>query len=101
MQACNATGSYSGYTGINPDTVSVLDGWTTSKDGITDDKTFLRGVSKSNEVGISEFLTTFPGYYENRTIHIHVTVQSNVAGDDTGYSNTAIQHVSQLSSPRT
>ncbi|KAE8151790.1 Intradiol ring-cleavage dioxygenase [Aspergillus avenaceus] len=94
--ACNATGTYSGYTGINPDTVSVLDGWTTRSDGTTDDETFLRGVSKTNEAGMAEFLTIFPGYYESRTTHIHVTVQTNVTEDDTSYSDAAIQHVGQL-----
>ncbi|KAJ5933578.1 hypothetical protein N7454_005907, partial [Penicillium verhagenii] len=94
--ACNATGSYSGYTGINPDTVSLLSGWTSRDDGTTDDETFLRGISKTNEAGIAEFLTIFPGYYDSRTTHIHVTVQSNVTGDDTSYSDASIQHVGQL-----
>ncbi|KAJ5762831.1 hypothetical protein N7533_001512, partial [Penicillium manginii] len=97
--ACNATGTYSGYTGINPDTVSVLDGWSTREDGTTDDETFLRGISKTNEAGIAEFLTIFPGYYDSRTTHIHVTVQSNVTGDDTSYSDAAIQHIGQLFFP--
>ncbi|KAJ5144936.1 hypothetical protein N7448_002328 [Penicillium atrosanguineum] len=76
--ACNATGTYSGYTGIDPNTVSVLPGWSTREDGTTDDETFLRGISKTNDAGIAEFLTVFPGYYDSRTTHIHVAVQSNV-----------------------
>ncbi|KAJ5999794.1 hypothetical protein N7481_000203 [Penicillium waksmanii] len=99
FEACNATGTYSGYTGINPDTVSVLDGWSTREDGTTHDETFLRGISKTNEAGIAEFLTIFPGYYDNRTTHIHATVQHNVTGDDTSYSVTAIQHIGQLFFP--
>ncbi|OJJ31959.1 hypothetical protein ASPWEDRAFT_139331 [Aspergillus wentii DTO 134E9] len=94
--ACNATGTYSGYTGINPNTVSLLDGWTARDDGTTDDETFLRGISKTNEAGIAEFLTIFPGYYDSRTTHIHVTVQSHVNNTDTSYSDAAIQHVGQL-----
>jgi hypothetical protein len=66
------------------------------RDGTTNDETFLRGISKTNEAGIAEFLTLFPGYYDSRTIHIHVTVQSNVTGDDTSYSDAAVQHVRQL-----
>ncbi|CAI7660233.1 unnamed protein product [Penicillium discolor] len=97
--SCNATGTYSGYTGIDPDTVEVYDGWTTRSDGTTDDETFLRGISKTNEAGIGEFLTIFPGYYSSRTTHIHVTVQSKVDEDDTSYSAAATQHVGQLFFP--
>lgn len=79
--------------------MSVLDGWSTREDGTTDDETFLRGTSKTNEAGIAEFLTIFPGYYDSRTTHIHVTVQFNVTGDDTSYSDAAIQHIGQLSFP--
>ncbi|CAG8230626.1 unnamed protein product [Penicillium olsonii] len=97
--SCNATGTYSGYIGIDPDTVEAYDGWTTRSDGTTDDSTFLRGISKTNEAGIGEFLTIFPGYYSSRTTHIHVTVQSKVKGDDTSYSDAATQHVGQLFFP--
>ncbi|KAF2089187.1 aromatic compound dioxygenase [Saccharata proteae CBS 121410] len=94
--SCNATGSYSGYTGINPNTVSLLDGWTQRADGTTDDETFLRGISKTDANGMTEFLTIFPGYYDSRTTHIHVTVQSAVNGTSTSYSNASVQHVGQL-----
>lgn len=99
MQSCNATGTYSGYVGIDPDTVSAYDGWTMRSDGTTDDETFLRGISKTNEAGIGEFRTIFPGYYSSRTTHIHVTVQTNVTNDDTSYSDAATKHVGQLFFP--
>jgi protocatechuate 3,4-dioxygenase beta subunit len=35
---CNATGSYSGFTGISPDTVELIDGYTKNADGTTDEE---------------------------------------------------------------
>lgn len=92
---CNATGSYAGYTGVDPDTVELLDGWTSRDDGTTDDETFLRGIQMTNEDGMAEFLTTFPGYYVTRATHIHVTAQAN-AGPNSSYSNLDIQHIGQV-----
>lgn len=96
---CNATGTYSGFTGIDPDTASVYDGTTTRADGTTDDETFLRGVMNTNEEGVAEFLTIFPGYYITRSTHIHLTVQTNVTGNETSdysYSKASVQHIGQL-----
>jgi hypothetical protein len=36
--SCNATGTYSGYTGISPDTVELIDGYTKNADGTTDEE---------------------------------------------------------------
>ncbi|KAJ5557058.1 hypothetical protein N7494_000973 [Penicillium frequentans] len=94
--ACNATGSYSGFTGIDPDTSDLLSGFEKRTDGTTDDKTFLRGISKTDSEGMTEFLTIFPGYYISRTTHIHVTVQTNVTGKDTSYNQASVQHLGQL-----
>ncbi|KAL4956372.1 Intradiol ring-cleavage dioxygenase [Aspergillus filifer] len=94
--SCNATGTYSSYTGIDPDTAELLDGWTKNDEGTTDNETFLRGITKTDAEGISEFLTIFPGYYTSRTTHIHVTVQTNVTDDETSYSTAAVQHIGQL-----
>lgn len=93
--SCNATGSYSGYTGVDPDTVELLDGWTSRADGTTDDETFLRGIQMTNDDGMAEFLTTFPGYYVTRATHIHVVAQA-AAGPNSSYSNLDIQHIGQL-----
>ncbi|KAH7124758.1 Intradiol ring-cleavage dioxygenase [Dactylonectria macrodidyma] len=92
---CNSTGTYSGYTGVNPDTVELLDGWTKRSDGTTDDETFLRGVQITDSEGMVEFLTLFPGYYVSRTTHIHVTVQTNIT-NGTSYSASDVQHIGQL-----
>lgn len=92
---CNATGSYSGFTGIDPDTVELIDGWTKRDDGSTDDETFLRGIQITNEDGMAEFLTKFPGYYTTRTTHIHITAQAG-AGANQSFANTDVQHIGQL-----
>ncbi|TDZ34945.1 hypothetical protein C8035_v010165 [Colletotrichum spinosum] len=73
---CNAAGSCASFTGIDPDTSELLDGWSKRADGTTDDETFLRGVQISDARGMIEFLTKFPGYYVSRS--------------------TTVQHVGQL-----
>ncbi|KAH8657833.1 Intradiol ring-cleavage dioxygenase [Xylariales sp. PMI_506] len=92
---CNATGTYSGFTGIDPDTASTRSGWTLRSDGTTDDETFLRGIQITDDDGMAEFLTTFPGYYTSRTTHVHVTVQTDIT-NGTSYSKSAVQHLGQL-----
>lgn len=37
--------------------------------------TFCRGAQTSDEHGILEFLSIYPGWYEGRTVHIHATVR--------------------------
>ncbi|KIY74330.1 aromatic compound dioxygenase [Cylindrobasidium torrendii FP15055 ss-10] len=101
MWHCNASGTYSGYTGINPDTVEAYDGEcvTVRADGTTDDTTFLRGFTKTDASGIAEFLSIFPGYYSSRTTHIHITVHVNgtISEDGTNtLASSSIQHVGQL-----
>lgn len=92
---CNATGTYSSYTGIDPDTVSLLDGWSTRTDGTTDDETFLRGIQVTDDEGMAEFLTLFPGYYASRTTHVHVTVQTDIK-NGTSFSASSVQHIGQI-----
>ncbi|KAJ0384487.1 hypothetical protein COL922a_008247 [Colletotrichum nupharicola] len=69
---CNATGSYSSFTRINPDSAELMDNWTKRDDGTTDDETFLRGIQVTDQNGIVEYLTKFPRYYITHTTHIHV-----------------------------
>lgn len=42
--------------------------------------TFLRGFQTSDDDGILEFLTIYPGWYEGRAVHIHV--RARVDGDE-------------------
>lgn len=92
---CNATGSYSSFTGIDPDTAELLDGWSKKSDGTTDNETFLRGIQVTDSNGMIEFVTKFPGYYVTRTTHIHVTGQTDIT-NGTSYSKSKVQHIGQL-----
>ncbi|KAI1304448.1 Intradiol ring-cleavage dioxygenase [Xylaria venustula] len=81
---CNATGSYSSFTGLSPNTpfpelleqlgYNVDDFEIGVTDLHTDDTTFHRGMWPTNAEGLAEMKTTFPGFYVGRAIHIHVQV---------------------------
>jgi protocatechuate 3,4-dioxygenase beta subunit len=51
---CDAAGAYSGVQGVSG--------------------TFLRGVQRTDAKGIALFRTIYPGWYQGRTVHIHVVV---------------------------
>ena len=51
---CDAAGVYSGVQGNNG--------------------TFMRGVQKTDANGFAIFRTVYPGWYQGRTVHIHVKV---------------------------
>jgi protocatechuate 3,4-dioxygenase beta subunit len=53
---CDAAGDYSGFG-----------------NGASS-RTFLRGGQKTNAQGIATFLTIYPGWYQGRTVHIHIKV---------------------------
>lgn len=38
------------------------------------EETFLRGIQPTDEMGIATFDTIYPGWYEGRTIHIHIKI---------------------------
>ncbi|GMG01345.1 unnamed protein product [Aspergillus oryzae var. brunneus] len=60
---CNSTGVYSGVqdsSNGNGDDDSNLD------------KTFLRGIQKTDAEGVAQFKSMFPGHYGGRTTHVHV-----------------------------
>ena len=40
----------------------------------TTNKTFLRGIQKTDAKGVATFKTVYPGWYQGRTVHIHVKV---------------------------
>lgn len=79
---CNATGSYSSFTQLSPNTrfVELLQELNVSDYNIgvtdlhTDDTTFLRGMWPTDANGMMEMQTVFPGFYVERAIHIHVQV---------------------------
>ncbi|KAJ4386284.1 hypothetical protein N0V93_009177 [Gnomoniopsis smithogilvyi] len=65
---CNSTGVYSGI---------VASGNGDSSDTSNLDKTFLRGVSVTDDEGVVTFDTLLPGHYLSRTNHIHAMVHLN------------------------
>ncbi|KAE8417724.1 Intradiol ring-cleavage dioxygenase [Aspergillus pseudocaelatus] len=90
---CNATGVYSGV---------VASGNGDSDDESNIDSTFLRGLQKTNNDGIVQFQTIFPGHYTGRATHIHVLThpanETSVLpnGTITGLYNTKTSHVGQI-----
>ncbi|KAI3341625.1 Intradiol ring-cleavage dioxygenase [Ustulina deusta] len=84
---CNATGSYSSFTGRSPNTpfeelleevgIDIEDLISGKTDLHTDDTTFLRGQWPTDAEGVMEMKTTFPGFYVERAIHIHAEVYTN------------------------
>jgi protocatechuate 3,4-dioxygenase beta subunit len=82
---CNATGSYSSFTKLSPNTpfVELLQSLNLTEYEIgvndlhTDDTTFLRGMWPSDQNGMLEIKTIFPGFYVERAIHIHARVYTN------------------------
>jgi protocatechuate 3,4-dioxygenase beta subunit len=43
-------------------------------------RTFMRGVQRTDAMGLAQFRTVYPGWYQGRTVHIHVKVW--VGGSD-------------------
>jgi protocatechuate 3,4-dioxygenase beta subunit len=37
-------------------------------------RTFMRGIQRTNARGLAQFRTVYPGWYQGRTVHIHVKV---------------------------
>ncbi|KAI1339272.1 Intradiol ring-cleavage dioxygenase [Xylariaceae sp. FL0016] len=79
---CNATGVYSGVSA-------------TGQGGL--DSTFLRGAQISDEEGVAEFDTVFPGHYTGRATHIHVlsTLDATVLSNQT-YEGGVATHIGQF-----
>ncbi|KAI3400914.1 hypothetical protein diail_1121 [Diaporthe ilicicola] len=83
---CNATGSYSSFTALSPNTPfeelleqlnkTIGEG---ELDLHIDDTTFLRAHWPTNSNGIVEFTDIVPGFYVERTIHMHVQVHTDWA----------------------
>ncbi len=40
----------------------------------TSSRTFMRGSQRTDATGLATFLTVYPGWYQGRTVHIHVKV---------------------------
>ncbi|KAF7187803.1 hypothetical protein HII31_10703 [Pseudocercospora fuligena] len=86
---CNATGSYSSFTGRDPNTAfrTLLKQQGVNETEVeefedftwlaTDKTTWCRGLWPTDVHGATSFESIFPGFYVGRTIHIHVEVHTN------------------------
>jgi protocatechuate 3,4-dioxygenase beta subunit len=87
---CNAQGYYSGVEGANPggnaDQAAAADASTSM---------FLRGTQITGADGVARFTTIYPGWYQGRTVHIHLKVISGGAESDSYDGGTDI-HIGQL-----
>lgn len=86
--SANSTGVYSGVQSSsngNGDDASNLN------------KTFSRGLQKTDSDGVAQFKTIFPGHYAGRASHIHVIAhtQAHVLPNNTVTGGT-ISHIGQL-----
>jgi protocatechuate 3,4-dioxygenase beta subunit len=86
---CDAQGYYSGISGENPG------GGAAPTDDSNLTTTFLRGVQLTDADGVATFETIYPGWYNGRTIHIHLKVHVGGTADDT-YSGGHVAHTGQL-----
>lgn len=85
---CNSTGVYSGVQS---------DSNGNGNDASNLDKTFLRGIQKTDSDGVAQFKSVFPGHYSGRATHVHVIAHTN-AHDLPNNTLTGghISHVGQL-----
>lgn len=82
---CNATGSYSSFTKRSPniafsallESLNITDFEIGVTDLHTDDTTFLRGMWPTDSEGMMEMKTIVPGFYIERSIHIHVEAHTD------------------------
>ncbi|KAK5806118.1 hypothetical protein VI817_000376 [Penicillium citrinum] len=87
--ACNATRTNAGFTGIDPDTASPMDGWSTREDGYS-----VAGIQHLGQLFFEEDLINSRAHHStlNRTINAEDSLYSSANGN--GYS--AVVSVSQL-----
>ena len=85
---CNSTGVYSGV---------VVNGNGNSNDESNLDTTFLRGLQPTDNDGVAQFQTLFPGHYSGRATHIHVIahLNSTILPNNTLTGGT-VTHVGQV-----
>ncbi len=87
---CDSHGYYSGVEGNNP-------GPDADQAVIEEaaDLRFLRGIQLTDETGVAEFQTIYPGWYMGRTIHIHMKVVEEGEAGKT-YEGGETIHTGQL-----
>lgn len=78
--AANATGSYGGYNGIMGAPTTIHE------------DTWLRGGYYTDNNGIVELKTIYPGFYTGRTAHIHTMVHKDWTARDNGFVFPSLSH---------
>ncbi|CAO2658348.1 Nn.00g060710.m01.CDS01 [Neocucurbitaria sp. VM-36] len=86
---CNSTGVYGGV---------IAGGNGNQADATNINNTMFRGIQFSDEDGVLQFDTTFPGHYTGRTPHIHVLahVNSTLNALNSTLTGGYVSHVGQL-----
>ncbi|KAB2578167.1 putative extracellular dioxygenase protein [Lasiodiplodia theobromae] len=85
---CNATGVYAGVVGS---------GNGNEEDTANLNRTFLRGIAKTDEEGVASFKTVFPGHYSGRATHIHVVTHTGASELANGtLTGGNVTHIGQL-----
>jgi hypothetical protein len=54
----------------------------------TSDQKWLRGYQITDESGVAEFITIYPGWYSGRTVHIHFKIRTDPDSEE-GYEFTS------------
>ncbi len=71
---CDALGRYSGFR--PPGDSDVVTAATAPRGAYLLDQTFLRGRQRTDDHGMAEYRTIYPGWYPGRTVHIHLIVHT-------------------------
>lgn len=87
---CDAQGYYSGVEGANPGGNADPAGAEAAANAM-----FFRGTQVTGEDGVVRFTTIYPGWYQGRTVHIHMKVIAGGAENDSYDGGTDI-HTGQL-----
>ncbi len=82
---CDAMGAYSGFTSGGPRRI--------------DSTRFLRGIQVSNQQGMVEFASIYPGWYQGRTIHLHMKVRLGGAAGEETWNGGHVAHTGQIYFP--
>jgi protocatechuate 3,4-dioxygenase beta subunit len=74
---CDALGRYSGFP--PPQGTEVITAQPAGRPEYVEGQTFLRGGQATDDSGMVEFHTIYPGWYPGRTVHIHLMVRTGDA----------------------
>ncbi|OBT66049.1 hypothetical protein VE03_03267 [Pseudogymnoascus sp. 23342-1-I1] len=85
---CNSTGVYGGV---------VSEGNGDATDASNINATYLRGLQTTDENGVAQFTSIFPGHYSGRATHVHIEahLDGEVLANST-YTGGTIAHVGQF-----